>query len=62
MRWHKEKYVQDTNVLRHPVDSMTWKEFDKTHIWFTEEPRNVRLGIATDGFNPFGNMSTTYSM
>ena len=24
--------------------------------------RNVRLGLATDGFNPFGLMSSTYSM
>ncbi|KAK2652615.1 hypothetical protein Ddye_012471 [Dipteronia dyeriana] len=24
--------------------------------------RNVRLGIASDGFNPFGNMSNSYSM
>jgi hypothetical protein len=22
----------------------------------------VRLGLASDGFNPFGNMSTSYSM
>ncbi|KAL6348147.1 hypothetical protein AAG906_039595 [Vitis piasezkii] len=27
-----------------------------------EEPRNVRLGLASDGFNPFGNMSISYSM
>ncbi|XP_026432445.1 uncharacterized protein LOC113329835 [Papaver somniferum] len=27
-----------------------------------EDPRNVRLGLATDGFNPFGNMNNAYSM
>nr|GFC81628.1 hypothetical protein [Tanacetum cinerariifolium] len=26
------------------------------------EPRNVRLGLAADGFNPFGNLSQSYSM
>nr|GEZ07789.1 hypothetical protein [Tanacetum cinerariifolium] len=26
------------------------------------EPRNVRLGLADDGFNPFGNLSQAYSM
>ncbi|XP_060674310.1 uncharacterized protein LOC132804260 [Ziziphus jujuba] len=26
------------------------------------DPRNVRLGATTDGFNPFSNMSTSYSM
>ncbi|XP_070029792.1 uncharacterized protein [Nicotiana sylvestris] len=25
-------------------------------------PRNVRLGLASDGFNPFGSMSNAYSM
>ena len=26
------------------------------------DARNLRLVVATDGFNPFGNFSTTYSM
>ncbi|KAL6312664.1 hypothetical protein AAG906_018929 [Vitis piasezkii] len=30
--------------------------------WHVDEPRNVRLGLASDGFNPFGNMSISYSM
>ena len=38
-----------------------WKEFDKEHAWFVEDSRNVRLVLASDGFNPFGNMSTSYS-
>nr|GEU48923.1 hypothetical protein [Tanacetum cinerariifolium] len=29
---------------------------------FTKEPRNVRLGLAADGFNPFGNLSQAYNM
>ncbi|RYE04240.1 MAG: DUF4218 domain-containing protein, partial [Rickettsiaceae bacterium] len=29
---------------------------------FAAEPRNVRLGLASDGFNPFGEMSLAYSM
>ena len=39
-----------------------WKEFDKENAWFVEDSRNVQLGLASDGFNPFGNMSTSYSM
>ncbi|WMV51002.1 hypothetical protein MTR67_044387 [Solanum verrucosum] len=62
MRWHKEKHLDEANVLRQPADSEAWKEFDKNHPWFAQEPRNIRLGLATDGFNPFGNMSTLYSM
>ncbi|XP_031395832.1 uncharacterized protein LOC116207115 isoform X2 [Punica granatum] len=61
MRWHKEKRVQD-GVIRHPADAIAWQEFDKEHDWFAQDPRNVRVGLASDGFNPFGNMSTTYSM
>jgi hypothetical protein len=62
MKWHKDGRVDDENSLRHPADSIAWKEFDKEHSWFAEESRNVRLGLASDGFNPFGNMSTSYSM
>ena len=60
MRWHKDKCIDDGKVLRHPADSETWKMFDNDFSWFAADPRNVRLGLATDGFNPFGNMSTSY--
>ncbi|XP_059650446.1 uncharacterized protein LOC132296251 [Cornus florida] len=62
MRWHKEKRVKETNELRHPADSKAWEDFDSKHSWFAADPRNVRVGLATDGFNPFGNMSNAYSM
>ncbi|KAL7212485.1 hypothetical protein ACSBR2_015222 [Camellia fascicularis] len=61
MRWHKNKHVDD-GVLRHPIDGEAWKDFDRLHPTFSVDPRNVRLGLATDGFNPFGNMSASYSM
>ncbi|CAL2227831.1 unnamed protein product [Prunus armeniaca] len=51
MRWRKEKRV-DNDVMRHPVDGEAWKEFDRTFPEFAADPRNVRLGLATDGFNP----------
>lgn len=62
MRWHKEKRVREENVFRHPADSKVWEDFDKENEWFSNEPRNIRLGLASDGFNPFGDMSTMYSM
>ncbi|XP_028095166.1 uncharacterized protein LOC114295170 [Camellia sinensis] len=61
MRWHKDKRIDD-GVLRHPADSDEWKEFDVQHPQFALEPRNVRLGLAVDGFNPFRNMSNSYSL
>ncbi|XP_012851493.1 PREDICTED: uncharacterized protein LOC105971188 [Erythranthe guttata] len=60
MRWHAETRCDD-GVLRHPADSDAWKEFDKKHESFSLESRNVRLGLATDGFNPFGSLSSKYS-
>ncbi|XP_055961007.1 uncharacterized protein LOC126672505 [Mercurialis annua] len=61
MRWHKEKRVDD-DTIRHPADATEWKDFDQKYAWFGKDARNVRLGLASDGFNPFGNMSTSYSM
>ncbi|XP_028087366.1 uncharacterized protein LOC114288079 [Camellia sinensis] len=52
MKWFKEKRLDD-GVLRHPADSDEWKEFDTQHPEFALEPQNMRLGLATDGFNPF---------
>ncbi|OMO68751.1 Transposon, En/Spm-like protein [Corchorus capsularis] len=37
------------------------KAFDSRFPDFASDPRNVRLGLAADGFNPFKLMSTTYS-
>ena len=62
MRWHYSKRPKEDGVLRHPADSKAWKHLDELYPSFAAEPRNVRLGLATDGFNPFGNMSNSYSM
>ena len=61
MRWHKEKRVEETNVLRHPADCEAWKEFNKMYDTFARDSRNVRLGLSSDGFNPFADMSSKYS-
>ncbi|GJW46055.1 RNA-directed DNA polymerase, eukaryota [Tanacetum coccineum] len=43
--------------MQHPVDGRAWKDFDTKYLDFAAEPRNVRLGLAADGFNPFGNLN-----
>ena len=48
--------------MRHLADSEEWKEFDLQHPDFAFELHNVRLGLTTDGFNPFGNMNNNYNM
>ncbi|XP_020242858.1 uncharacterized protein LOC109821073 [Asparagus officinalis] len=62
MKWHKKRRQNEEGFLRHPADSAEWKHFDQEYPDFAADCRNVRLGLATDGFNPFGNMSTSYSM
>ena len=61
MRWHEVDKNED-GKLRHPRDADAWKTFDKDFPSFTADPRNVRLALATDGFNPFRNLSTSYSI
>jgi hypothetical protein len=50
------------NELSHPVDGEAWKEFNKRWNKIAKDARNHRLGLATKGFNPFGNMNNSYSM
>ena len=60
MRWHDEERSRD-GKLRHPADGQAWKDFDRHHSEFASETRNIRLGLSSDGFNPFRTMSTSYS-
>jgi hypothetical protein len=60
MRWHAEGRTRD-GILRHPTDGEAWRSFDILHPDFMVDSRNVRLGLRADGFNPFGNMSTSHS-
>jgi len=61
-QWHKLKRKAVDNELSHPTDGEAWKDFDRKYEWFANDARNVRLGLATDGFNPLGKMNSSYSM
>ncbi|KAL9690719.1 hypothetical protein QQ045_011127 [Rhodiola kirilowii] len=44
------------------LDGDAWQEFDhKKHPDFARDTRNVRLGLSTDGFNPFGEVALSHS-
>jgi hypothetical protein len=60
MRWHAKGSTRD-GVLRHPSDGEAWRSFDILHPNFMANSKNVRLGLTADGFNHFGNMSTSHS-
>ncbi|KAK1605111.1 hypothetical protein QYE76_028784 [Lolium multiflorum] len=67
MHWHaeREKPADDPEkgkILTHPADASQWNALDTDYAdQFGREPRNIRLGMSTDGLNPFGNQSTTHS-
>ncbi|XP_065867486.1 uncharacterized protein [Euphorbia lathyris] len=60
MRWHHE-HVCDEGTMCHPCDSEAWKHFNIINESFVAESRNVRLGLCTDGFQPFGQSGKQYS-
>jgi hypothetical protein len=61
-QWHKLKRKPNEKEMTHPADGKAWEDFDNRWPDFAEDARNIRLGLATDGFNPFSNMSSSYSM
>lgn len=61
MRWHADSKNKD-GMIRHHRDRKAWKTFDQQFSDFVSDTRNVRLGLATDGFNPYGSTSTNYNV
>ena len=60
MRWHKEERKRD-GMLRHPADGSQRRNLDRAFPEFDVDARNIRLGLSTDGMNPFGEMSSSHS-
>jgi len=61
-QWHKLKRQPREKEMSHLADGEAWKDFDKEYPDFAKDPRNLRLGLATNGFNPFSEKNTRYSM
>jgi hypothetical protein len=61
MRWHKEGVRDNDDLIVHPSDGDAWKALDAFDPDFAADLRNVRIGLATDGFTPFGQMASSYS-
>ncbi|KAH0704352.1 hypothetical protein KY285_018630 [Solanum tuberosum] len=61
LKWHATEANPD-GLLRHPRDGKAWKHFDSFYPDFALKTRNVRFALATDGFNPFGNLSSSVSI
>jgi hypothetical protein len=65
MTWHRHgnRYPDEhgNEMMGHPSDGRAWKNFDRDHSLEAADARNVRIAIATDGFNPYGMSSSSYS-
>ncbi|XP_050207371.2 uncharacterized protein LOC126656796 [Mercurialis annua] len=61
MRWHGEHEWEEDGIMQHCSDSPAWKHFNEVNPSFASEVRNVRLGLCTDGFQPFGQTGRQYS-
>ena len=48
------------DVLRMPADGSALKLIEEKWPIFKEDPRNVRISLAADGVNPFGELRSTY--
>jgi len=60
LTWHENGRNCD-RILHHPIDSSQWKKTNRLHMDFGKEVRNLRLGLATSGTNPYGSLSTQHS-
>ncbi|GJU11120.1 hypothetical protein Tco_1133516 [Tanacetum coccineum] len=56
--WHATRKCTEPGKMQHPVDGRAWKNFDTKYPNFAKEPRNVRFGLAADGFNRSATLSS----
>ena len=47
--------------MTHPSHAEAWRYFDEMHPDFAADPRNVRLGLCSDGFTPNREFNSGYS-
>ena len=59
MDFHAKNRSQD-DVLGIPGDGSAFRYIEEKWTIFKEEPRNVKLSLAVDGVNPFGELCPTY--
>jgi hypothetical protein len=61
MTWHKKGKRYNVDKLVHPSDGEAWTRFDCIYREKVDDARNVRVALATDGFNPYGLMAAPYT-
>jgi hypothetical protein len=61
MDYHAQHRSED-GVLQMPADAFAFRNIEEIWLIFKEEPCNVRLSLAVDDVNPFGELRYIYSM
>ena len=61
MTWHKNGKRYNPDRMVHASDGEAWTHFDGIHHEKAKEAHNVRVALATDGFNPYGMMAAPYT-
>ncbi|KAG8373547.1 hypothetical protein BUALT_Bualt11G0035900 [Buddleja alternifolia] len=51
----------DDGKFRHSADALAWKDFDMKNPSFASDARNIKMGLAADGVNPFRMMNISHS-
>ena len=59
LRWHAGER-KCYGMYHHPTDSIQLKKFNDKFLEFGKESRNMRLGLAINEMNLFGNMSMNH--
>ena len=61
MDYHARNISQG-DVIRMPTNGSAFRAMEEKWPHFKEEPRNLRISLATDGVNPFAQMKSIYTM
>lgn len=61
MTWHKKGKRYNPDKMVHASDGEAWTHFDAIHHEKAKEARNVRVALATDGFNPYEMTAAPYT-
>jgi hypothetical protein len=61
MTWYIEGICENDGLQRDALDGDRWKVLVRFDAYFASDARNVRFGLATDGFDPYSTNSTPYS-
>ena len=49
MTWWNDEHKVDDDKIAHPTDCSQWQRIDEKHKEFSDDLRNVRFGLSTDG-------------